>query len=215
MTIAPVVRFLEDFGRAIAPGGEAPARRARAQAESGGAAAADTTDAVESARREAFGEGFAAARDELERDWSARVDAAVAETRQVAEAARAADIAALSAAVEALFGEYDAFIDRTFDTALRPLLAEALEAQALEQFKARLVEAVERKGMAVCLSGPARLTADMVALLAGQGVETVIGDDGGPDLTARLDGVTLRARLGRVEAFVAGLAAAETDGRDD
>lgn len=222
MSAAPVSRFLEDFGK-LPPAGSLGASGQGAFSAAGmaggslGAAMAepDPAEQLEQAIKAAYDDGYRAAREELEADAMARIEAAAKEARQAAEAARAADIAALSAALETLFAGYDGFIDHLVETALRPLVAHALKTGALDQFKQKLVELVDRKNMVVNLAGPRRLAEDAAALLAPHGVEAQIAEDEQGELTARLGVDTLRTRLRRIDGFLGELGDHDMAERDD
>lgn len=218
MSHSPVVRFLEDFG-GIPPDRppvaienfEAPAATVGAAGVAD--AALERAEQAEQARKQAYDEGYQAARESLEAEFAQRVNAAVEEARQSAEAARSADLASLSQALDTLLAGYDEFLDNLFDTALRPLVASALRNETLERFKSVLLELVDRRGLVVDLSGPEALAGEMADLLAARGFEARVSDNGEKELTARLESGVLRTHLGRIDRFVSSIS--DVDLADD
>lgn len=207
MSHSPVVRFLEDFGGI--PPDRAPVAIEGFETPTGSVGVVGDADSeaaqAERAREEAYDEGYQAATQALEAEYAQRVSAAVEEARQVAVAQRSADIASLSQALDTLLAGYDVFVDTLFDTALRPLVANALKHETLDRFKSILLESIDRKGLVVDLSGPEALTGEMESLLTSRGFETRISGTGDAELTARLENGVLRTHLGRIDRLVSSI----------
>ena len=67
--------------------------------------------------------------------------------------------------------------------------------------------------MTITLSGPSRLTEEMAAMLAPQGIDAKIVEGRDSELTVRVDNEMLRARLDRISEFLSTLR--ETEQCDD
>ena len=208
MSAASLFRFLEDFDR---PAGSA-VKPVPASMEFEPAFRPESVAAVqEPARKESIEEllaqareeGAALARDEMTRRHRDEMQKLRAELESAALEARQAEIAALCGATKALFEQYDSWLDRMFETSLRPLIAGFARKSALDTFKSQLLEAVGRKGACVRLSGPQELVSQMVEMLRPHGIEIETGADESGELRATFDAQSLQTRFDRIEDLLA------------
>lgn len=236
MRPSPVVAFLEEFASAtsslpawpdsgsdadtdgaleLLAGGD---MRGAAPAPAAGDEPAPQTasDHLEVRLAAAREEGYRKAQAELEGRQREALAALEAGLRAQADAARKAEIDALRAAVDSLFRQYESWLDRFLTSGLHPVVRHGLHRSALETFKAQLLEGAAVRGMAVNLSGPAELVAEMAAMLEPHGLDLRLENvEGERELCARLDNGLIRTRLATVRELLAEPAFGAGDRRDD
>ncbi len=202
MSSASLLRFLEDFGHpsAGAPSGmPAGASSIVAMPEAADfAVIAEEDPSLEERLASARAEGVREAVEEMSKRHRAELVKLRNELEGAAKKARDDEMAAFATATEALFAQYDAWLDRMFEASLRPLIATAARDTALEALKERILEAAGRRSLPVRLCGPESAVAQMTEMLKSTGLEVDAQPDGGTELRAEIDAQSLQTRFGRI-----------------
>jgi hypothetical protein len=214
MTATSLLRFLEDFGRPSAVQAAQAVAVPEFQPAHAATAPFGNEKSLEDALAEAREEGASEARAELEERHRAELQQMRTEFEIAAQKARDAEISALTDAMEGLFAQYDAWLDRLFETSLRPLIARIAHAAALEEFKSRLLAAADSEGMAIKLAGPENLVRQMAEMLGSHGlkVDTQVSESG--ELHAEIDKQSLQTRLGRIDELLSSGVTPSPEARD-
>lgn len=219
MSSASLLRFLEDFDHpsAGAPSGmPAGASSFVAMSEAANLAViAEDEPSLEEQLASARAEGAREAREEMSKRHHDELLKLRIELEGAANKARDDEMAALAAATEALFSQYDAWLDRMFEASLRPLIETAARDVALETLKERIVEAAGRRNLPVRLSGPESAVAWMAGMLRNVGLDVDAQPDSGTELRAEIDAESLQTRFGRIgELLATGLKTMPEAGHD-
>jgi len=214
MNSASLLRFLEDFGH---PRGVGPVQALPELVSEEAPMEAEPVDEPTLEERLAMAreEGANSARAELGERHLADLQKQKAELATAAQQMLDASITKLSAATEELFAQYDSWLDRLFETSLRPLVSGVAHAATLDEFKSRLLEAAGKDGVKVKLTGPEALVVRMQEMLQSSGLEIEARPDGQAELRAEIDAQCLQTRFSRVEELLSSGLKTLPEARDD